>query len=302
MSATKPRILVVDDEPINRLLINNYLRGGEYQLNTACDGQEAWEQLSAEPKGFDLVLLDIMMPRVDGWEVLRRIKTDPVMQAIPVVVQTALNCPQDVHRGIRSGAYHYLSKPYEKEMLRSVIAAGVRDSRRYRRLQDQVERVGRMLGLVRRAEFQFRTPEEGRELARTLASACPDPGRVVVGLAELLVNAVEHGNLAIDHRDRNRLLETNSMDQEVFRRLRLPEYRDRFVQVNYERDADEIRIHIRNQGEGWPGAGQGAADPRSGFDTQGRGILAAHRISFDELEFREPGNEVVAVIRIPATH
>lgn len=112
MSATKPRILVVDDEPINRLLINNYLRGGEYQLNTACDGQEAWEQLSAEPKGFDLVLLDIMMPRVDGWEVLRRIKTDPVMQAIPVVVQTALNCPQDVHRGIRSGAYHYLSKPY----------------------------------------------------------------------------------------------------------------------------------------------------------------------------------------------
>lgn len=298
MSKSQTTILVVDDEALNLMLITEYLKTSGYQLITAKDGAEAWERLQADPYQFDVVLLDLMMPRMDGLEVLRRIKSHAQLQILPVILQTALASPKDIHEGIRAGAYYYLTKPFAREMLCSVVATAVQDHVRYRRMQEEIDRTSRMFGLVTRAEFHFRSLEQGRELANLLANACPNPRKAVVGIGELLVNAVEHGNLEIGYREKGRLLKSGQLDAEVQRRLEMQEYQDRKVDITYERAEREIRICIRDQGCGFDWKNFGNVDPSRVFDAHGRGIAVARIMSFDQVEYRGNGNEVTGVIRL----
>jgi CheY-like chemotaxis protein len=291
-------ILVVDDEVLNLMLIGEYLKNAGLRIVTAKDGVEAWECLQNDAQGFDVVLLDLMMPRMDGMEVLRRIKKHPRLQVLPVILQTALASPEDIHQGIRAGAYYYLTKPFEKEMLRSVVSTAVQDHLRYRQIQEEIERTSRMFGLMRRAEFRFRTLNEGRELASLLANACPEPRKAVVGIAELLVNAVEHGNLGIGYREKGRLLESRELDAEIERRLALPENQSLHVDVNYERSAEDIRIHIVDRGEGFDWQSFSDVDASRVFDAHGRGIAVARIMSFDRVQFAGKGNEVTGFIEL----
>jgi len=298
MNEKPTTILVVDDEALNLLLINEYLRDSDYRLITARDGAEAWERLQVESQEFDVVLLDLMMPRMDGMEVLRRIKSHSQLQILPVILQSAMSTPEDMHQGIRAGAYYYLIKPFEEEMLRSVVATAAQDYRRYRRMQEAIERTSRIFGLMSRAEFHYSRLDEGRELAQLLANACPAPRKVVVGLGELLVNAVEHGNLRIGYREKGRLLGLGELDKEVERRLNLREYRDQRVVVSYERADGEIRIRIRDEGAGFDWRNYATVDPSRVFDAHGRGIAVARIMSFDRVEYLGAGNEVVGVVRL----
>ncbi len=298
MNEKPTTIMVVDDEALNLLLINEYLRECGYRLITARDGAEAWERLQAEPGETDVVVLDLMMPRMDGIEVLRRIKSHSQLQFLPVILQTALSTPEDIHQGIRAGAYYYLTKPFAREMLRSVVATAVQDHMRYQRVQEEMQRTSRIFGLMSRAEFHYRHLDEGRELAQLLANACPSPCKVVVGLSELLVNAVEHGNLGIGYQEKGRLLELEELDQEVARRLDLPENRDRRVHVSYERTKSEIRIRIHDQGHGFDWQKYAVVNPRRVFDTHGRGIAMARIMSFDRVEYFGAGNEVMGIIQL----
>lgn len=291
-------ILVVDDEALNLMLIGEYLRDSGYRIATAADGQEAWDKLEADPEGFNVVLLDLMMPRMDGLEVLARMKAHSQLQVLPVILQTALASSEDIHKGIRAGAYYYLTKPFEKEMLCSVIATALQDHLRYRRLQEEIARTSRIFGLMTRADFRFRTLEQGRELARMLANACPDPRKVVVGLGELLVNAVEHGNLGIGYQEKGRLMESGMLEREVARRLELPEFSDLVVSVSYERDDRELRIRIVDQGDGFDWRNFSQVEPSRVFDSHGRGIAVARIMSFDRVDFSGSGNEVTGVIKL----
>jgi two-component system alkaline phosphatase synthesis response regulator PhoP/two-component system response regulator VicR len=103
-------ILAVDDEKfIRRLIEVNLLRAG-FRVSTAEDGEEALERVRADPP--DLIVLDVMMPRVDGLEALRRLKADPATAGIPVVMLTARAQDADLFRGYQFGADIYLTKPF----------------------------------------------------------------------------------------------------------------------------------------------------------------------------------------------
>jgi CheY-like chemotaxis protein/anti-sigma regulatory factor (Ser/Thr protein kinase) len=289
-------ILVVDDEVLNLMLISEYLRETGMRIATAKDGMEAWEKLQAGENDFDVVLLDLMMPRMDGMEVLRRIKSHPRLQVLPVILQTALAAPDDIHQGIRAGAHYYLTKPFEKEMLRSVVATAAQDRLRYRRMQAEIARTERMFGLMRQAEFRFRSMAEGRGLSSLLANACPEPSKAVIGIAELLVNAVEHGNLGIGYREKGRLLENGGLDEEIERRLQDPARQNLRVNVSYQRSDSQISIRITDQGQGFDWKNYADVDASRVFDAHGRGIAVARIMSFDRLEFSDKGNEVTAII------
>jgi CheY-like chemotaxis protein/anti-sigma regulatory factor (Ser/Thr protein kinase) len=298
MNRETPNVLVVDDEVLNLMLIKEYLKYSGYHLITADDGEQAWDLLQADPRAYDVVLLDLMMPRLDGMEVLRRIKAHSQLQVLPVILQTALASPEDIHKGIRAGAYYYLTKPFEKEMLRSVVATAVKDHTRYRRMQEEIDRTTGLCGLLHMAEFRFRTPEQGRALANLLANACPEPRKAVVGIGELLVNAVEHGNLGIGYREKGKLLESGQLNEELERRLELPEYRERWVDVRYERGKREIRICIRDQGDGFDWENFAQVDPSRVFDAHGRGIAVSRIMSFDRVEFAGNGSDVTGIIEL----
>jgi CheY-like chemotaxis protein len=294
----KATILVADDEAVNLTLLSEYLSSSGYRLVMVKDGAEAWDRLRNNPREFDVVLLDLMMPHLDGLEVLRRIKSDDQLQILPVVLQTALNSPADIHEGIRAGAYYYLTKPLEKEMLGSVVATAVQDHLRYRRMQDEIDRTSQTFGLLRSAEFRFRTLDEGRALATLLANACPHPRKAVVGISELLVNAVEHGNLGIGYAEKTRLLERDDYSREVERRLQSPAYQNRQVSVTYQRAPSAIMIRIRDQGAGFDWRRYAEVDADRVFDVHGRGIAVARITSFDDLKFLGRGNEVLGTIRL----
>jgi two-component system, cell cycle response regulator len=118
------KILVVDDIPANVKLLQARLSAEYYEVITASNGPEAL--LACENNQIDLILLDIMMPGMDGFEVCTRLKADPTMQHVPVVMVTALDQPEDRIRGLRAGADDFLTKPVNDMQLMSRVKSLVR--------------------------------------------------------------------------------------------------------------------------------------------------------------------------------
>ena len=120
MSGDGPAILVVDDNEDNCYTLTRRLkRQGYDNVATAGHGRQALELLAARP--FDLVLLDVMMPDMDGYEVLETMKADPALRDIPVVMISALDEMDSVARCIDLGAEDYLAKPFDPTLLRDRI-------------------------------------------------------------------------------------------------------------------------------------------------------------------------------------
>ncbi|MEG1864049.1 MAG: hybrid sensor histidine kinase/response regulator [Alistipes sp.] len=113
-------ILAVDDITTNIMLLKAVLSRAKYKIITATSGAEALEKVSKESP--DLILLDIMMPDMDGYEVLERLKSDPSVRHIPVIFLTALHNPEDIVKGFKLGASDYISKPFNHEELITRVA------------------------------------------------------------------------------------------------------------------------------------------------------------------------------------
>ncbi len=117
-AARAERILVVDDIEDNRqLLIRRLRREGFAEIATAADGAEALERIAREP--FDLVLLDVMMPNLDGYQMLERLRAAGRLHELPVIVVSALNEIDSIVRCIQLGAVDYLPKPFNATLLRA---------------------------------------------------------------------------------------------------------------------------------------------------------------------------------------
>jgi sigma-B regulation protein RsbU (phosphoserine phosphatase) len=121
------RILIVDDEPLNLDYLEQELEDLGYEVLSARNGQEALEFVEAESP--DMILLDIMMPMMDGFEVLSRLKAKQRWRDIPVVVISALSDMDNVVRGIELGAEDYLPKPFDPVLLQARIRAGLQKKR-----------------------------------------------------------------------------------------------------------------------------------------------------------------------------
>lgn len=129
---TSQKILVVDDEPFNVDYLEQELEDLGCEILTAVNGQEALDKVQSEVP--DLILLDIMMPVMDGFEVLSRLKADPSTRDIPVIVISANNDLQSVVQGIKLGAEEYLPKPFEPVLLHARISSSL-EKKRLRDLQ-----------------------------------------------------------------------------------------------------------------------------------------------------------------------
>lgn len=117
-SGSKPyhkKVLIVDDELLNRKLLSGMLAGEPYNLTTAACGNEALSLIERQPP--DIILLDIMMPDLDGFEVTRRVKSDAETQNIPIILITALNDYHNKIKGLEAGADEFLNKPVQSEEL-----------------------------------------------------------------------------------------------------------------------------------------------------------------------------------------
>lgn len=298
MEGNARTVLVADDDPQALGLLIEYLEGAGYLTVPARDGGETWERLTQGERDYDALVLDRDMPCMDGMQILSRVKSDQHLHDIPIVFQTGLTDKHDVVEGIEAGVFYYLTKPYVKEMLLAVLGSAIAHHDRNRGLRAEVANNARSIETMVSGHFRYRTLDQASHLACLLASACPEPNAVVSGLSELMVNAVEHGNLAIGYRTKTALLESGEWRAEIERRLGLPEYRDRHVEVLVQRSEREIIVEIADKGEGFDPVPFLEIDAARAMHTHGRGIALAKAMSFDELEFRSGGSTAIGKIRI----
>ena len=115
----KTKVLIVDDEPLNVDYIEQRLEDFGYQIITASDGQEALNKIKREQP--DLILLDLMMPVLDGFAVLKEIKADNYLRDIPVIIVSAVDDSKSIVKGIKQGADDYITKPIDAERLKKKV-------------------------------------------------------------------------------------------------------------------------------------------------------------------------------------
>jgi class 3 adenylate cyclase len=158
VSRERPLILAVDDEPANLALLGKLLKHHGYDVVEAHDGEAALDAVAEHDP--DVVCLDVMMPRLDGIEVCRRLRAQPERAGLPILLLTALNRPEDKARGLEAGANDFLSKPF-----------------------DEIELSARLSSLLRTKALQDRLAELlGRYVSESVAAeALRDPFAVSLG-------------------------------------------------------------------------------------------------------------------------
>ena len=290
-------VLAIDDEPKNLKLIQMYLADTGYKVLTADNGVEGWNILTQEREQINVILLDRMMPVMDGMEFMVNLRKQEEFVHLPVIMQTAAAGTSQVAEGIRTGVFYYLTKPYNEDVLLAIIQAALNDAATQNTLRGEVKKYRRMLGLIKQSDFVFRTLEEAHDLTVFLSSFFPEPERMVLGVSELLINAVEHGNLGITYEEKTELNKLGTWEEEIQRRLALPEHADKLVRVHYEKDEDEIILTISDEGSGFYWQRYLDIDPDRATDTHGRGIAMSRLMSFDTVRYEGRGNSVTCVVR-----
>ncbi len=297
MDQNNATILIVDDEPINLDIVCAHLENDAYEIVTADNGEEAWSLLETDPARFDAIILDRMMPGMDGMEVLANIKAHEALEQVPVVMQTAKAENRDIVDGLKAGAYYYLTKPYDGDVLKTIVRSAVNDSLHMKSLRESLREGRRIFDLMTFGRFRIRNLRECNLVASQVAHLCPQPHRVVTGISELLINALEHGNLKIGYEEKSSLMRRGMWQIEVERRLNSEAHQDGYIELEFQVADDTVQIRIRDQGQGFDWTPYMDFDPGRAFDPHGRGIAVARLSSFDDLEYVGDGNEVIATVR-----
>ncbi|MEE9155319.1 MAG: response regulator [Gemmatimonadota bacterium] len=165
MTAAPAKILVVDDTPANVKLLAGVLEASDYDVCVAYSGREALEQVAKNQP--DLILLDIVMPDLDGYEVCRRIREDATTALVPVVMVTALDPGEERIKGIEAGADDFLTKPINRMELMARVRSLLRIRELHRVVEEQAERLAQWnQTLEQRVEEQVNTLERMSRLKR----------------------------------------------------------------------------------------------------------------------------------------
>jgi class 3 adenylate cyclase len=153
-------VLVVDDDPVTRLMLTGSLERNGHQVTTAEDGSQALELVRAGE--FDVILLDVVMPHMNGYQVLEQLKADPDLRHTPVVMVTSVDDIESAVRCIELGADDYLSKPIDPVLLGARINAGLTKKRLHDLEVEHFEQVTRL-----NRQLEARVEEQMAELVRT---------------------------------------------------------------------------------------------------------------------------------------
>jgi PleD family two-component response regulator len=158
---TRPKLLLVDDVQANLLLLAKAL-GQEYDCRLVTDDANALEQAFADPP--DLILLDVLMPGLDGYEVCRRLKVDPLTMHIPVIFLTNLSDEEDEKVGLEVGAIDYITKPFRLP----IVKTRVRNHLELKKRGDLLEELANLdpLGIPNRRSFNERLAMEWNRAKR----------------------------------------------------------------------------------------------------------------------------------------
>ncbi len=290
------KILILEDDHASRTYLSSLLTLNQYECKAAQNGEEGLVMF--EEFKPDLVLSDIQMPKMSGLEFLKAIRRDN-SDAIVIMV-TAYGSEDYAIKAFREGANNYLKKPiYEEELL--ILLAKYKPIISQKNLKESIP------SLVMQRSLTMKFDSDVGIIPRVVDFLIAETGNmftkdelinVELGLVELMMNAVEHGNLNITYQEKNKALESNSLTELYDQRKQDELYKDRKVTVLYNQNQDGCEWMISDEGNGFDY--QDLPDPTSSdnlLDMNGRGIFIS-KFMFDNLEYLGKGN----IVRIKKNH
>jgi len=215
-------LLVVDDNSMNRIMLSRYISKLGYQARLCENGRQALEKLQGEP--FDLVLLDVEMPEMDGYQVLEQLKADPRLRDIPVIMISAVEELESVVRCIELGAQDYLPKPFNPVLLRARLTACLERKRLRDQEVDYLQQVGRVTAAAAAIKANTFQSESLDEVAKRpdelgqLAQVFQEMARQVYAREQQLQRQVQQLRIEIDQERRAREV-ADITESEYFQQL-----------------------------------------------------------------------------------
>ncbi len=287
-------ILAVEDDELSMAFLEAQVTELGHAMHKACNGKEALEWLALHSHTIDVILMDREMPVMNGITAVKHIKEDPVLRQIPVIMITAADSAEDMREGLEAGVFYYITKPVDGQMLSSVIAAAVRDIEQSRVLAGELSLHKGSFQLIRTCKFEFSTLAHVEGLAAFAANCFPNPKRVLTGLGQLMINAVEHGNLGVGYEGKSELVASGIWRAEIERCQQLPEHAGKRATASIVHKENGVYAVIEDMGQGFNWKKYLQIDPSRAGDSHGRGIAQANALSFDKLTYNEQGNKAVA--------
>ena len=289
-------ILAVDDESLTLQMICDLLEDADFEVEKAENGRQAVDILMANPARFDALVVDRMMPEMGGLEVLEFVRSHHDTASIPVILQTAASSPAEMREGIDAGAFYYITKPYDESTLVAIVRSAVQNYQHHREFMNFVTTDRIMLSgieLLESGRFRFASLQEGKSVVWMLSQLTEESAMSTVCLQELVVNAIEHGNLGIGGPAKKELILENRWEEEVDRRMMLPENTGKRVTVEFEVVDETVTVAIQDQGPGFDWAAHLRQEANLENKIQGRGILVASRMSDHSLTYENGGSRAI---------
>lgn len=289
------KILVINNDFYNLDVLGKYLQAEGFDFIIV----ERWDLSLKRIKNISdvsLIILDCVAFNIQDLEFIKNLKKDENFKCLPIILQTGEVSDTQILEEIQTGILYYLTKPYEKSLLLSIIRSALKQTLQVKEMMAEVKKYKEFPCQVDKSEFRFSTVIEARNLACLIANSFPDPDSAVYGLTELMLNAIEHGNLGITYSEKKQLMLSGNLYDEIQRRSGLNENKNKYVCLSYEETEEYIQVRIKDQGNGFNWQKYLQLSPERACDPNGRGIATA-KLSFTSMEYLGNGNEVVCRIK-----
>ncbi len=238
-------ILAVDDDPLNLEILATSLTREGHMVDCVTNGGDALLALNDRPSRYDLVLLDKMMPVMDGDECLSRIKKCGSLAGIPVIMQTASIGEEDIQSSLELGAASYITKPFTKKDLvaaiESVLNARVKEADVIVTRKKPNETYGSI-------NLKLKTISKALQVKHSIVEYFGLSESKEGAIGELLVDAIQYGNVGLTKAEREILLEQGKWEEEINDRARSSERRHRSVSINLIRTNRYDEISVTHEG------------------------------------------------------
>lgn len=289
-------LLLIDNDPQAVDNICSVLTTLLYRITTKANGEDGFNLLLSQPDFFSAIILGKNIESINGLKLLHRINSSSSIKTIPVIIEAATGSLEEMEIYIRAGARYCIPEPIDKNNIPQIISTAIRDQARYTAAEKSVLESKPIGHTLVNALFHLKTLEEAQLVANLIAGECPNPRLAVVGITEMLINAIEHGNLGISYAEKTKLYEDEEWLNEIKRRSQLPENIDKFVKVSFDKTHSHINIRITDQGNGFNWRDYQTLDAKRVYDNHGRGIVMARSLAFESLIYHGKGNDVECII------
>lgn len=228
---------------------------------------------------------------------LKKLAKNDKLRDIPLILCLTQKEQKNIKPFKHTSSCQWLLKPFTDNTLYFMIQTAEDEYSHRHALRQEIQSYSAVIEAITRGTFRIKTFEQAEALTMILARTCPDPDRIAFGLFEMLANSIEHGNLEIGNEEKWRLMANNRHRDEINMRLVMPKYKDRYVEITFEREEALVSFKIEDQGSGFNFADYLDIDFLANQTPHGRGIALARATSFDYLEFLGNGNKVLAITK-----